>query len=213
MDEALVVELSLSQNSEAPCHARVSVELHESVDFRERDANGGSGDNSQNVKKIFHFDTPRENYICDAAVVFCFDNRFRIGFRKFLKRLQPCNLDEIEVAGGAKCLASPGQEHEREFVLEQLRISIRLHQTKRVILMTHSDCGAYGGLAGAFGNDVRRESQFHEEELRRAARCLDEQIPGLTLEGYFVDFEGVWAVELERALMSAAAGACSSVAT
>ena len=38
------------------------------------------------MRKVFHFDAPREKYYCDAAVVWCFDNRFELGFRKFLKR-------------------------------------------------------------------------------------------------------------------------------
>jgi carbonic anhydrase len=42
-----------------------------------------------------------------------------------------------------------------EFVLEQIRKSIRLHGTRRVILMVHSDCGAYGGLAEGFRGDAR----------------------------------------------------------
>ena len=147
------------------------------------------------MTKVFHFDAPRERYECDAAVVWCFDNRFQLGFSKHLKRLGVVRTDPIQIAGGAKSLASPKQEQDREFVLEQIRTSMRLHGTKCVILMLHSDCGAYGGL-DAFGKDARVEAQHHEEELRRAARCLEERIPGLQIEMYFVDFEGVWAVDL-----------------
>jgi hypothetical protein len=71
---------------------------------------------------------------------------------------------------------------------------MRLHQTRRVILMQHSDCGAYGGLE-AFKGDAGAERQNHGEELRKAARVLAEAIPELTVEGYFVDFEGVWSLE------------------
>src|ERR1700732_2218834 len=28
------------------------------------------------MKKLFHFDAPREKYRCDAAILGCFDNRF-----------------------------------------------------------------------------------------------------------------------------------------
>ncbi|MFZ0772769.1 MAG: carbonic anhydrase [Candidatus Sulfotelmatobacter sp.] len=110
------------------------------------------------MKKVFHFDAPREKYHCDAAILWCFDNRFELGFRKFLKRIGVVNSDPIKIAGGAKCLASPEHEADREFVLEQIRKSTRLHGTRRVILMVHSDCGAYGGLAGGFGGDARAEA-------------------------------------------------------
>src|SRR5436305_15229916 len=98
------------------------------------------------MQKVFHFEAPREPYQCDAAIVWCFDNRFELGFRKFLKRVGVVFSDPIKIAGGAKCLASPDSASEREFVLGQIRTSMRLHGTKRVILMLHSDCGAISGL-------------------------------------------------------------------
>jgi hypothetical protein len=153
------------------------------------------------LKKIFHFDAPRERYICDAAIVWCFDNRFEIGFRKFLKKIGVVYWDAIKIAGGTKCLASPDQESDRDFVLNQIRISMRLHQTKRVILMLHSDCGAYGGLE-AYGGNADAERAHHRQELRKAADVIAAAIPGLTVDGYFVDFEGVWHME-----MTGAAGA------
>ena len=120
------------------------------------------------MKKVFHFDAPREKYHCDAAILWCFDNRFELGFRKFLKRLGVMYSDPIKIAGGAKCMASPDHETDREFVLEQIRKSMRLHGTRRVILMLHSDCGAYGGLAGGFGGDATAEAIHHR--ARTAAR-------------------------------------------
>jgi carbonic anhydrase len=148
------------------------------------------------MKKVFSFEAPRERYLCDAAILWCFDNRFNLGFQKFLKRIGVAQPDPIKVAGGAKCLASPQREGDREFVLEQIRTSMSLHGTRRVILMVHSDCGAYGGLAGGFHNDSQAEAAHHERELRRAAANLSQAIPGLEIQGYFADFEGIWDAEL-----------------
>ena len=147
------------------------------------------------MDKVFHFDSPRAQYLCDAAIVWCFDNRFELGFRKFLKRVGVVYSDPIKVAGGAKCLASPDKESEREFVLDQIRKSMQLHGTRRVILMVHSDCGAYGGLEGGFGNDAAAERVHHREELVRATEHVESAIPGIAVERYFVDFEGVWSVK------------------
>jgi hypothetical protein len=147
------------------------------------------------MKKIFHFSAPREPYQCDAAIVWCFDNRFELGFRKFLKRMGIVSSDPIKIAGGAKILASPDTVAERDFVIDQIRKSIRLHGTRRVILMVHSDCGAYGGLA-AFNGDERVEALHHRDELRRAAHHLWTAIPELEIDAYFVDFEAVWDIEL-----------------
>jgi hypothetical protein len=147
------------------------------------------------MQKLFHFDAPREKYQCDAAVVWCFDNRFDAGFRKFLKRIGVYNSDPIKIAGGAKSLASPDHESDREFVVEQIKKSIRLHGANRVVLMLHSDCGAYGGLAGGFAGDARAERENHRREMETAKRNLSAAIGDVRIEGYFVDFEGVWSTD------------------
>ena len=148
------------------------------------------------MKKLFHFDSPRERYTCDAAVVWCFDNRFDLGFRKFLQRIGVTYSDPIKIAGGAKSLASPAQESDRQFVVDQIRTSIKLHGTKRAILMLHSDCGAYGGL-DAFQGDTMAEFRNHRDELHRAAAYLKSAIPEINVEVYFVNFEGIWTTEAE----------------
>ena len=147
------------------------------------------------MEKVFHFESPREKYQCDAAIVWCFDNRFELAFRKFLKREGVVYSDPIKIAGGAKSLASPDNEAELKYIIEQIRKSIRLHQTKRIILMVHSDCGAYGGLE-RFKNDTAVEAEHHRQELHRAAANLRHAIPGLEIEGYFVDFDGVYKAKL-----------------
>ena len=156
------------------------------------------------MEKVFHFESPREKYECDAAVVWCFDNRFELGFRKFLKRAGVVYTDPIKIAGGAKCLASPEFETDREFVLGQIRTSMRLHATRRVILMLHSDCGAYGGLDGGFKGDTGAEAEHHRAELNRAAYSLRKAIPNLQVEAYFVDFEGVWKIILDPVTLNVA---------
>ena len=147
------------------------------------------------MKKVFHFDSPREKYECDAVILWCFDNRFELAFRKFLRRIGISNSDPIKVAGGAKCLASPEHEMDRDFVLDQIRTSIRLHGTRRAILMVHSDCGAYKGLQGGFQGDRQAEAENHCRELQRASVNLRNAIPEIVVNAYFVDFEGVWEVE------------------
>jgi hypothetical protein len=148
------------------------------------------------MKKVFHFAAPREKYHCDAAILWYFDNRFELGFSKFLKRIGLTHSDPIKIAGGAKCMASPERETDREFVLEQIRKSVRLHGTRRVILMLHSDCGAYGGLAVGFAGDAAAEAAHHERELQLAAANLRAAIPGIEVQGYFVDFDGIWETEI-----------------
>jgi carbonic anhydrase len=143
------------------------------------------------MKKLFHFDSLPEAYVADAAVLCCFDQRIRLATNKFLKWRQILKPDMIVVAGGAKTLASPRNDFERDFILEQVRMSIRLHHTERLLLMSHSDCATYGGLA-AFKNDRQAEAMHHKKELQRGMELLKENFPDLTVDPYFVNFEGVW---------------------
>jgi carbonic anhydrase len=147
------------------------------------------------VKKVFHFDSQTDGYRADACVVSCFDARFELVTRKFLKKRGIGWADPLKIAGGAKAFASPAEESERSFVLGQVRTSMRLHGTNRVILMVHSDCGAYGGLQ-AFGGDEERETANHETQLCIAAEFLKDNIPAIEVECYYLKFTGVWALEV-----------------
>jgi hypothetical protein len=148
------------------------------------------------MKKVFHFDSEPGPYVADAAVLCCFDQRIRLTVQKFLQKQGILRPDMVIVAGGAKTLASPRNDFERDFILEQVRMSIRLHKTTRMFLMSHSDCATYGGLA-AFDGDRQRESDHHEEELRRAAELVRTNFPQLKIECFFVNFEGVNAANIE----------------
>ncbi len=146
------------------------------------------------MRKVFHFDSPSDPYVADAAVLCCFDHRVGTAVRKFLKKRGIERADMIVVAGGAKTLASPRNDFEQDFILEQVRMSIRLHQTKRVLVMSHSDCATYGGLAH-FKGDREAEASHHRDELLRAAQLLAANFPEIAVESYFVNFDGIWQVQ------------------
>ena len=147
--------------------------------------------------KRFHFDSPKEVYRADAAVVWCFDDRITIVVQKFLKRIGLLRVDTVRLAGGAMTLASPRDPFERTYVLEQLRISQKLHQTDRVLVFAHRDCGAYGGSA-RFNRDSDAEARFHASELARAADLIRDALPGVSVECFFVDFDGILQVETQQ---------------
>src|SRR6516225_7569923 len=145
------------------------------------------------MRKVFHLDSDAQPYTADAVVLSCFDARISTVVRKFLRKRGIERPDMIIVAGGAKTLASPRNDFEQDFILEQVRMSIRLHQTKRVLVMSHSDCATYGGLAH-FKGDQAAEAEHHRTELHRAAELLTSNFPGISAEPYFVRFDGIWEV-------------------
>jgi len=116
---------------------------------------------------------------------------------KFLQKRGVRRPDMIVVAGGARTLASPRNDFERDFILEQVRMSILLHRTERVFLMSHSDCATYGGLA-AFGGSPEKEALHHKQELRRAAQLVKDRFPEVRVECFFINFEGVFALRWEE---------------
>ena len=149
------------------------------------------------MEKVFHFESNAEPYVADAAVLCCFDERIRLATSKFLRRQGILRPDMIVVAGGAKTLASPRNDFERDFILEQIRMSIKLHATARVLLMSHSDCATYRGLA-AFGGDQLREMEHHKHELERAAALVSASFSNVAIQSYFVRFDGVFRAASER---------------
>lgn len=153
------------------------------------------------MRKVFHFDSPSGPYVADAAVLCCFDHRISTAVRKFLKKQGIEHADMIIVAGGAKTLASPRNDFEQDFILEQVRMSIRLHKTERVLVMSHSDCATYGGLAH-FNGDRDAEAEHHRSELLRARDLLTASFAKISVEPYFVKFDGIWQVNQDGQLES-----------
>jgi carbonic anhydrase len=137
------------------------------------------------MKKLFHFDSPREIHRADACVITCFDARFDLVVRKFLQRRGVVTFDHVNIPGGVKSLVSPECDTDRDFVLRMVRTSMRLHGTERVLIVAHRECGAYADAPV----DVVIADAI------RAAEFLRSSEPQLAAECYFADFDGVYQIE------------------
>ena len=140
------------------------------------------------AKQVIAFQSPKEHYTADACVVWCFDDRFYKLLKAFGKQEGFQNIDLVKVAGGAKALAE-GATPDRDFLLGQIKTSIRLHGTKRVILMLHRDCGAYGGSKDFSDADAERAHYF--SQLAAARDFLGHEID-VPIETFFADFDGLY---------------------
>ena len=136
------------------------------------------------MEKLFHFDTPPEVYKADACVISCYDARFELVLRKFLKRRGLTLVDHLEIAGSIKGLASPDHEADREFMLRMIAISKRLHRPELVVMVGHNECGAYGGAP----------PEVVLADMRVAAQVVRDADPSLQVESYFADFDGMYRV-------------------
>lgn len=139
---------------------------------------------------IFPFSPNLKHYEAAYFIVRCFDDRFREMFEKFISSRGITHYDVESPAGGAKIFASPEQKGDCFFMLHELEKSIRLHQTKRVMLFTHHDCGAYGGLA-KFNNNKEAERAYHADEHIKARDAVAHHFPNILIESFFLDSDGV----------------------
>lgn len=150
------------------------------------------------MEKVVSFESSLEHYTADACVVWCFDDRFYKLLKAFGKQEGWQHIDLVKVAGGARDLAAVRPDgtptSAGEFLLAQIKASIRLHGTRRVILMTHRDCGAYGGSKAFSGPEGERTALG--VELAAAAMCVIDALdnPGIRVDTYFADFDGLYKV-------------------
>ncbi len=82
------------------------------------------------------------------------------------------NYDRVAIAGGAQDIYS---------VLKHVELAVRLHKIRKVILINHEDCGAYG----AEGTLMR-----HKADLDETRRKILEKISNLVVERYYLHLDG-----------------------
>lgn len=143
----------------------------------------------QGASYLFRQESQVEDYDAQAFVLRCFDNRFWHTTKGFLNFMGVLRFDPVTVAGGAKVLASPEHEQDFEYMMRELDKSIRLHNTKRCLLFTHHDCGAYGGFSRFM--DAEEELIFHQTEHKKIRANIVARFPHLRVETFFVDTNGV----------------------
>ena len=102
-------------------------------------------------------------HTCKAAIVHCIDFRLGKAVKKYLEEQNLLgDVDIVSIAGAVKDL---------DYAMKQIDISQRLHNISEVILMNHTDCGAYAS------DDSR-----HSADLEVAKQAISEQFPNLKVK-------------------------------
>ena len=110
---------------------------------------------------------------CEAVVVHCYDFRLQHFLNEWLtKRLGRNNYDRISLPGGVREFA---------YVQIQIQLSHRIHSVKKVILINHEDCAAYGQL----GTKERHISDLTYAEHAIQSLRVDVEKYYLHLNGEF----------------------------
>ena len=106
---------------------------------------------------------------CEAIVLACMDFRFWKETADFVENhLGIKSFDFPKFPGSAKAI---NEEKTREFALSCFEVACNLHKVEKIVLINHSDCGAYDGLS-KFGGDKKAEKEFHFKELLKAKDIL-----------------------------------------
>jgi len=120
-------------------------------------------------------------HACKNLVIHCMDFRLMKDIRCWLQSKGLVgDTDEVSVAGATKDLVAPDWPSSREVILKQIRFSYDLHNMRRVILMHHTDCGAYGGHK-AFANELEEERR-HICDMKTAANAIKVRWPDIEVK-------------------------------
>lgn len=117
-----------------------------------------------------------------SCLISCMDFRFIERIHQFFGQDQRLAglYDHVSVAGSALSIARPKKESDREFIIEQVRLSVELHNIREVIIVNHQDGGAYGKFDSEQSERVR-----HETDLRKARQIIQEKFPGINVRLFY----------------------------
>ena len=87
--------------------------------------------------------------------------------------------------GAVKNILDPHKAGDREFILWRMKVAHeKLHPLEKIILVNHSNCGAYR-LAGITFADESSEEKFHKEQLKNAAKIVKKELRGVAVEIHY----------------------------
>src|SRR5207245_7055598 len=81
-----------------------------------------------------------------AVAIYCSDGRWGEAFDEFChKHLQIPRYDRLALAGGPACFAPRDEKAELlcAAALDQLAFMVKVHELKRIVLITHYGCAVY----------------------------------------------------------------------
>ena len=111
---------------------------------------------------------------CDTALVRCIEFRCRKEDRSFVR--YSLGIDAfglIGLPGASKRFLA-----DSESAWKAINLACNNEGCKRIILMHHADCGAYGGT-DVFDGDAAAEEVMHRNEMRRMKKMTNEKYPGI----------------------------------
>jgi hypothetical protein len=138
----------------------------------------------------------QKNY--DVMLVNCIDPRFTSEHYNALATLKGIERRSLEdnyshfvIAGGVLGTVHPSFAKWHETFWENLDVSVKLHKIRRVVGLTHRDCGAAKIALGDSIMDSREaETNAHGKWLKTFAKSVNIRHPHLEVVIGIIDFDG-----------------------
>lgn len=114
-----------------------------------------------------------------ALVASCMDLRFQKTIHEWLTKnnLYDLGHDRISFAGAGGNF---------EYLMSQVRLSIKLHSPPKIQILNHQNCGYYGDLIVSGSPE---ELQKHTEDLKNAKIAINKEFPDVLVKGYFLTLD------------------------
>src|SRR5690349_10500451 len=128
----------------------------------------------------------------EAMLVKCIDPRFTTNTWAYMSSRGWQNLySQFNIAGGPIGVVAPAFADWHKTYWDNLKISYDLHEVKRVVAMTHRDCGA---AAVAYGERIKTDKAFetktHASALNQFRDEVVKRYPELKVELGIMDLTG-----------------------
>lgn len=115
------------------------------------------------------------NHQANAIIITCIDFRLQEYINDWIfENFQVGTFDRVALGGGVKNL---------EVILNQCEIAKNLHHIKKVVLINHEDCGAYG----ADGTYEKHKADLYEAKVQ-----INKLHPELEVETYYLHLDGTF---------------------
>ena len=132
---------------------------------------------------------------CSTIIIHCIDFRLINKIREWMDENGLKNdSDVLSLAGGIKDLVD-GSKEIQDFILKQIGVSYNLHNARKVIIIQHSDCGAYKTSY----NFIDGEDEFAQqlEDTNTAEEMIKNYYDDIAVEKIWIQMKDPHGEEVE----------------
>ena len=127
---------------------------------------------------------------CENLVLMCIDFRFQVQAGELLRYAGYRDYDLVCLPGASKAISDASS---RQTVFHAIEVALEAQKVKRLIIVDHADCRAYGG-SEAFSSPEEEEA-FHAEALGEAEKIVRSRHGSLEVIRAYMDWAALELLE------------------